>query len=74
MHFQFEMALNLLRQGKKLTRDGWNGNGMYIQLQVPDAHSKMRKPYIFMSPVDGELVPWVASHSDILASDWTEVE
>lgn len=46
---------------------------MYIELQVPDAHSKMRKPYLFMRPVDGDLVPWVASQSDLLAGDWTTV-
>lgn len=59
-----------LRAGKYAARDGWNGKGMWIALQVPDAHSKMRRPYIYMRPADGELVPWVASQSDILADDW----
>ncbi len=54
----------------KFTRRGWNGSGQFITLQVPDEHSKMRRPYIYMSPVDGQLVPWVASHTDLLAEDW----
>lgn len=66
----FGDMLELLKLGKRMTRSGWNGAGMYIELQIPDEHSKMRRPYIFMSPVDGNLVPWVASQSDILAEDW----
>jgi hypothetical protein len=46
---------------------------MWIALQVPDANSKMGLPYIYMSTVDGKLVPWLASQTDILAEDWREV-
>lgn len=66
----FGSALALLKQGNMLARAGWNGKGMHIRLQVPDENSKMRRPYIYMSPVDGDLVPWVASQSDLLADDW----
>lgn len=66
----FGEALTELRDGGKVTREGWNGKGMWIHLQVPDEHSKMRRPYIYMRPVDGDLVPWVASQSDLLALDW----
>jgi len=43
-----------------------------LKLQVPDEHSKMQQPYIYMSPTSmgGGLVPWVASQPDILAEDW----
>jgi len=68
----FGAALDLLKAGKKVTREGWNGKGQYLELQTPDEHSKMRRPYIFISPVDGSLVPWVASQSDLLAEDWVE--
>ena len=47
---------------------------MYIQLQVPDKHSKMTLPYIYMKTVQGDLVPWIASQTDMLADDWIEVE
>jgi Protein of unknown function (DUF2829) len=66
-------ALAVLREGGRVTRAGWNGPGQWIALQVPDEHSKMGKPYLYISPVDGELVPWLASQTDILAIDWERV-
>lgn len=61
-------------RGGRFARAGWNGKGMYIQLQVPDEHSKMTLPYIYMKTVQGDLVPWLASQTDMLADDWMEVE
>lgn len=69
----FGEALDALKRGRKVTRAGWNGKGMWLSLQVPDEHSKMRRPYVYMRPVDGDLVPWVASQSDLLAEDWSVV-
>ena len=66
----FSQALEGLKNGQRMFRDGWNGNGMYIELQTPDANSKMGLPYLFMSVVGGKLVPWTASQTDILANDW----
>ena len=66
----FGEALAALRSGGCVTRAGWSGRGQWIALQVPDDGSKMRKPYIYISPVDGELVPWIASQGDLLAEDW----
>jgi hypothetical protein len=67
----FGRALDALRAGHRVTRAGWNGAGMWVHMQVPDEHSKMRRPYLYMRPVGGDLVPWVASQSDLLAEDWT---
>jgi hypothetical protein len=66
----FAAALAALLNGTRATRAGWNGKGMWIALQVPDDNSKMTRPYIYMSTVDGDLVPWVASQTDLLATDW----
>ena len=66
----FSAALELLKQGFSVYRTGWNGKGMYLELQEPDADSKMTLPYIYMSTVDGDLVPWVASQTDLLSDDW----
>jgi len=63
-------AVKQMHNGKRVTRRGWNGPDQWLALQVPDQLSKMRKPYIYISPVDGELVPWLASQTDILAVDW----
>lgn len=69
----FGYALNCLKVGKKVTRPGWNGKGMWLALQTPDAGSKMTLPYIYMSTAQGALVPWLASQTDILATDWETV-
>ena len=71
---RFGEAIEHARNGKKIAREGWNGKNMYIQLQVPDEHSKMTLPYIYMKTVQGDLVPWLASQTDMLADDWMEVE
>lgn len=69
----FEVALCALKKGFAITRSGWNGKGMWLMLQVPDQHSKMSRPYIYMKTADDHLVPWVASQSDLLADDWAIV-
>lgn len=67
---KFGNAISALTAGSRVGRSGWNGKSMYLELQVPDAHSKMTQPYIFMKTADENLVPWVASQTDILADDW----
>lgn len=69
----FGQAISALKQGLRVSRSGWNGKGMYLGLQVPDAHSKMTLPYIYMYTATGDLVPWLASQTDILAEDWSTV-
>lgn len=73
-------ALDELRRGQRVARAGWNGKNMWLQLQVPDANSKMTLPYIYIEyPVghpaypNGCRVPWLASQTDILAEDWSVV-
>lgn len=77
--YNFGWALNQLKQGKKLRRKGWNGKGIYIQMQFPDEHSKMTQPYIYIVTTNLKtdnpnapkgLVPWFASQTDMLAEDW----
>jgi len=69
----FSQALDMLKAGSKMQRAGWNGKGMFIALQTPDENSKMGLPYLYISTVDGKLVPWLASQTDLLADDWEEV-
>ena len=66
----FGGALQALFNGDKVQRAGWNGKNMWLALQVPDLHSKMTLPYIYMSTAQGDLVPWLASQTDMLANDW----
>jgi len=70
----FGWALNRLWDGAHMQRRGWNGKGMWIALQRPGVATKMTLPYMYMSTVEGDLVPWVASQTDQLAMDWQEAE
>lgn len=65
-------AIAAMRQGKRVARSGWNGKNMYLELQVPDSGSKMTLPYVYMRTAQGDLVPWLCSQTDLLASDWQE--
>lgn len=60
--------------GIKIARAGWNGKGMHVALQNPDAGSKMTLPYLYMYTADKNLVPWLASQTDLLANDYSVVE
>lgn len=79
----FGLAIEALKMGKKVARAGWNGKGIFIELQVPDQYSKMSSPYIFIDTTGLQSdnpdaprsrVPWLASQTDMLAEDWRVVE
>ena len=79
----FGQAIEMLKKGLKVARKGWNGNVIFIEMQVLDAHSKMTQPYIFIDTLGLQTsnpnapkgrVPWFASQTDMLAEDWQIVE
>lgn len=76
----FSEALNFAKLGMKISRMGWNGKGMWVEIQQPDADSKMTLPYLYLNYPEnaentpGAKVPWLASQTDILAEDWKVVE
>ncbi len=82
----FGQALEKLKEGRRVSRECWEFIGMSIELQIPDATSKMTLPYIFMNfPVlegNGTIdhnnvadrIPWLPSQADILSSDWIVIE
>lgn len=79
----FGNALEALKEGKRVARRGWNGKGIYLELQRPDAHSKMTLPYIYIvtnglitdnPEAPKGVVPWLASQTDLLSEDWVIVE
>ena len=79
----FGQAIEALKQGKRVARFGWNGKGIFIELQVPDEHSKMTSPYVFINTTGLQtanpdapksIVPWLASQTDMLEEDWGIVE
>jgi hypothetical protein len=73
----FGQALESLKLGRRVSRSGWNGKGMWLRIQTPDENSNMTLPYIYIEyPVrhpaypNGSRVPWLASQTDILSEDW----
>ena len=84
----FGDALVVLKQGKRVARKGWNGKGMFLY-HVPAAayppSTEVAKAafhgenvpygaYIAMKTAQGNVVPWLASQTDMLAEDWYIVE
>ncbi len=79
----FAQAIEEIRNNNKVRRSGWNGQGVFIQLQRPDENSKMTSPYIFIDTTGLQTnnpdapkirVPWIASQTDLLAEDWEDVQ
>ena len=83
----FAGALVALQAGELVSRQGWNGKGMYLFLvagwdichspamdrvhyKEPDIDAMEFLPFIAMRTADGKIVPWLASQTDILATDW----
>lgn len=80
----FGDAVKALKAGKKVSRSGWNGKGMWLALipqdqwglgwGIPfdDGHvdAPAKLPWIGMKTADNRFVPWLASQTDVLADDW----
>lgn len=81
----FGEAIEALKEGKKVTRKGWNGPGMFLYL-VPGSTFKVNRepllsiydegteinyrPHIDLKTADGSIATWSPSGSDALAEDW----
>lgn len=85
----FGAALRALKAGEKVYRSGWNGKGMFLFLVPGSRFQVNRAPllgiysegtvinyhaHIDMKTVNGDIVPWVASQTDLLADDWRVAE
>lgn len=85
----FGHAVEAVKRGLKVARSGWNGKGMFLFL-VNGSTFKVNRPpllgiypegteinyhaHIDMRTATGEIVPWLASQTDVLAEDWCIVE
>lgn len=82
----FSDALDkVINFGYRAYRKGWNGKNQLIYY-VPEGHYKQcidvarkyltgddGKAYLAIKTSDGNVVPWTASQTDMLADDW-EIE
>ena len=81
----FNVALDALKEGQLVAREGWNGKSMFLLLVPGSTFIVNRHPllgifsegttikyhsHIDMKTATGEIVPWLASQSDLLAEDW----
>ena len=87
--FDFGMAISLLKKGKKVARKGWNGKGMFLYYvsagrypvkmdaakSIADSYGMVNYgAYIAMKTAQGNVVPWLASQTDMLSEDWVVVQ
>lgn len=85
----FGKAIEALKAGKRVSRAGWNGKGMFLFLVPGSTFTVNRAPllgiypegtqidyhaHIDMKTAQGYVVPWLASQADMLAEDWEIVE
>ena len=84
----FSEVISGLKEGRRFARAGWNGKGMFIFLVAGSQFTVNREPllsilgegtvidyhgHIDMRTANGQIVPWLATQSDMLDEDWTEV-
>jgi hypothetical protein len=84
-NMNFGEALEALKKGKRVSREGWNGKGMFLLYVPSEKWGIIDKiglgipkgnllSWIGMKTADGKFVPWLASQTDMLAEDWEVVE
>lgn len=82
----FGEAIELVKQGKKLQRKGWNGKNQYIELAtcvsykntegkiINVDHTEMGNKAVAFVGTSGVQLGWLASQADILSEDWQIAE
>lgn len=85
-HFDFGKAIQLLKEGKKLQREGWNGKKQYIELAenisykntneeiINAEHEAIGNKAIAFIGTSGVQIGWLASQADMLSEDWKLIE
>lgn len=79
-NYDFAEALTRLKQGDRVRRKGWAGTEMWVLLiparswnwTVTLLTSVHPLPWLALRTADGDFVPWVPAHADILADDWQD--
>ena len=93
-------ALEIIQEGGRVARSGWNGKGMFLFLVKgesvtevindcygdPNRYDVSHTGYekggpslpvldaIYMKTADNKMVPWLASQTDLLCSDWVKLQ
>ena len=82
----FGLAIEAAKQGKKISRKGWNGRGQYVELAsnisykntgneiINAEHKAIGNAALAFVGTSGVQLGWLASQADMLADDWYIVE
>ncbi len=81
----FGQAIEALKNGKRVSRKGWNGKGMFLLYVPSEKWGIIDKiglgipkgnllSWIGIKTADNKFVPWLASQADMLAEDWEIIE
>jgi hypothetical protein len=85
-NFDFGIAIKLIKEGKRVQREGWNGKNQYIELAtgisyrnnndeiINAEHDAIGNKAIAFVGTSGVQIGWLASQADMLAEDWKIVE
>ena len=67
----FGEAIENLKAGHRVARDGWNGKGMFLTMVDSLTHEGVPiVPFIAIYATNKKLAPGNASQQDALANDW----
>lgn len=64
----FSAALELLKHGLSVRLPHWKPD-VRIKIQLPDEHSKMTHPYLYVESRFG-CVPWVITQVELMSNSW----
>jgi hypothetical protein len=85
-NLNFGQAVEAVKLGSKIAREGWNGKGMFVYYvpenkypfstevgkTLADEEGKVSyNAYLAIKNVNGTISTWVPSINDVLAEDWT---
>ena len=69
--FSFATVYEYIKEGKKVSRRGWNNRHIWIILyNHGNNHYRGFKDFIVMMTTEGKYVPWTPSQTDLLTEDW----
>lgn len=83
----FGEALEVVKEGKRISRQGWNGKDMYVYYVPANSYKAITEttkkefgdmvpynPYFAIKNVNNTVSTWAPSVNDCLAEDWFIVE
>lgn len=66
-------AAKALKNWEHVTRSGWNGNRMHVEMRAASEAGDAwhpSPPCLVIWTADEVFVPWTCSQSDFMAEDW----